>query len=64
LIVVGLAAGGYFYVQSILEETAVPTPVLKSAEFLFGSLTITPSRVEVNKPVTEDKMLMNSEPLV
>ena len=49
LVVVGLAAGGYFYVQSILEEMAVP--VLKPAKFVFGNLTITPSRVEVNRPV-------------
>lgn len=53
LVIVGLAAGGYFYIQNILEAVVVPSPPgPKPAEFVFGNLTITPSRVEVNRPVT------------
>jgi len=48
----GLCCGivQFSFGQVFSEEMAVP--VLKPAKFVFDNLTITPSRVEVNRPVT------------
>ena len=45
LIIIALAAGGYFYVQSSFERP-------KSAAFVLSDLTINPSQIEAGQPVT------------
>ncbi|MGQ9539289.1 MAG: CARDB domain-containing protein [Candidatus Bathycorpusculaceae bacterium] len=53
LMIVGLAAGGYYSLQTFLKTAVMPSlPEVKPAEFKLGNLTIQPSQVEVNQPVT------------
>jgi len=52
LLIVGLAAGGYYYLQTFLQKAVMPPPVgPKPARFTLGNLTIQPSEAEVNQPV-------------
>ena len=53
LVIVGLAAGGYYYLQTFLQTAVVPpSHGPKPAEFTLGNLTIQPSEAEVNQPIT------------
>jgi len=53
LMIVSLAAGGYFYIQTFLESAiAPPPPPPKPAEFILGNMTINPSEAEIGKPIT------------
>jgi hypothetical protein len=52
LIIVALASGGYFYVQTQLPLFVGPiTPLLKHAEFNATDLTITPIEAGVGQPI-------------
>jgi hypothetical protein len=51
LIIVGLAAGGYCYIQAFLRTVVPPPAGPKPAEFVLGNLTITPAEAEVNQPI-------------
>jgi hypothetical protein len=52
LIMVASATGGYYYVQTRMESSAVPAPPpRKPAEFQVANLTLNPSEAEKDQPI-------------
>jgi hypothetical protein len=51
LMIVGLATGGYWYIQAFLRTIVPPPEGPKPAEFVLGNLTITPAEAEVGQPI-------------
>ncbi len=52
LIIVSLAAGGYFYIESNIAPPIKPfEPILKSAEFLLTDLVINQTEAKVDQPI-------------
>ena len=52
LMIVSLAASGYFYIQIFLEVAVVPPPPPpKPAEFILRNMTINPTEAEIGQPI-------------
>lgn len=52
LMVVSLAAGGYFYIQTFIGSTiGPPPPPPKPAEFILTNIRVDPSEAEIGRPI-------------